>query len=185
MCNGQGEEQCVTSYESSCVSKNVETPSGQVVRETACQKLPVEICGAGCSFEEGPEECHEEVVTSVTEIPEEVCDINPEKICRFSTKLVPSLSPEKQCTIIPKETCQLTFSNPTPTTKTLLTKWCLDEPELPSYSGNSLDEEFLTKDNVPAATAPQVSRISFKKFKKISSFSCDEFKFLSRKLGNQ
>lgn len=162
VCDGQGPEECVTSYQSSCSTKTVERQPGQVTRETACQKLPVEICGAGCSFEEGAEECYDDVVASVVEIPEEVCDINPEKICRFSTKLVPSLSPENQCTIVPKETCQLSFSSPTPSKKTLLTKWCLDEPEQPTYRGatsNSLDEASLTKDDVPAATAPQVPKL--------------------------
>ena len=166
MCNGQGEEVCVTVYESSCVTKRVGAISGQVARETICQKLPVEVCGAGCSFEEGPEECREEVISSLTEIPEEVCDINPEKICRFSTKLVPRLTPQNQCTIVPREVCQLTFANPTPSKKTILTKWCLDGTEQPEYQEenadltfNSVDEEILTEDDVPAVTAPKVMRL--------------------------
>merc|ERR1712211_92739 len=79
---------------------------------TSCEKLPVEICGAGCVFEEGDEECHEKVLTSLVDVPEEVCDLNPQKICKFVTKLVPSLSPVHQCTIVPKETCILKFSQP-------------------------------------------------------------------------
>jgi hypothetical protein len=38
----------------------------------------------------------------VVDIPEEVCDLNPNKICRFTTRLVPSLTPDQQCTTVPK-----------------------------------------------------------------------------------
>ena len=31
---------------------------------------------------------------------------------RFVTKLVPKLTPEHQCTIVPQETCNLRFSQP-------------------------------------------------------------------------
>merc|ERR1712158_256159 len=44
---------------------------------TACEKLPVEICGAGCVIEEGVEECHDKVIASVVDVPEESCDLNP------------------------------------------------------------------------------------------------------------
>merc|ERR1712066_373291 len=72
--------------------------------------LPVEICGAGCVFEEGPEECHDKTIASLVDVPEEQCDLNPQKTCRLQTKLVPQLAPEHECTIVPKETCLL----PTP-----------------------------------------------------------------------
>jgi hypothetical protein len=42
-------------------------------------------------------------VTSVVDVPEEVCDLNPTKLCRFTTRLVPSLTPDEQCTVVPKE----------------------------------------------------------------------------------
>ena len=64
----------------------MENLPAKYVGETACKNLPVEICGAGCDYQEGAEECHEKVVTSVVEVPEEVCDINPRKICKFVTK---------------------------------------------------------------------------------------------------
>jgi hypothetical protein len=44
-----------------------------------------------------------QVVTSVVDVPEEVCDLNPTKLCRFTTRLVPSLTPDEQCTVVPKE----------------------------------------------------------------------------------
>merc|ERR1712106_772031 len=59
VCNGQGEEECRTVYESSCTTKYVEKQPGKFVGDTSCEKLPVEICGAGCTYEEGTEECHD------------------------------------------------------------------------------------------------------------------------------
>ena len=62
VCNGQGPEECRTVYESSCTTKYVEKQPGKFVGDTACEKLPVEICGAGCVTEEQPEECHDKEV---------------------------------------------------------------------------------------------------------------------------
>merc|ERR1719348_1307530 len=139
VCNGQGPEKCRTVYESSCTTKYVEKQPGKFVGDTGCEKLPVEICGAGCTFEEGPEECHDKVLASVVDVPEEVCDLNPQKTCRYVTKLVPSLSPEHQCTIVPKETCVLKFTTPQQVAQPLQTKWCLDPTE--AAPGESYDEE--------------------------------------------
>jgi hypothetical protein len=77
VCDGRGKEECHTVYESSCSTKYVEKLPGKYVGETACKKLPVEICGAGCAHQKGAEECHQKVITSVVEVPEEVCDLNP------------------------------------------------------------------------------------------------------------
>ena len=62
ICNGQGEEICRTVYESSCTTKYIEKQAGKFVGDTKCEKLPVEICGAGCVTEEQPEECHNKEV---------------------------------------------------------------------------------------------------------------------------
>ena len=126
VCNGQGPEECRTVYESSCTTRYVEKQPGKFVGDTQCEKLPIEICGAGCTTQEGAEECHDKVVTSLIDVPEEICDLNPQKTCRFQTKLVPKLKPEHECTVIPKETCNLKFSSPQQVLKPLKTKWCLD-----------------------------------------------------------
>ena len=60
-------------------------------------------------------------------MPEEVCDLNPQKTCRFTTKLVPKLTPKEECTVVPRETCHLRFSTPVAGKKPLITKWCMDD----------------------------------------------------------
>ena len=89
-------------------------------------------------MKEGRRECHEKVVASLLDVPEEVCDLNPVKTCRFATKLVPHLSPTHQCTIVPKEVCVLKFSTPKPVSKPLISKWCLDTSD--PTPGQSYDE---------------------------------------------
>merc|ERR1711963_730049 len=128
VCNGQGPEECRTVYESSCSTKYVEKQPGKFVGDTSCEKLP-----------------------------EEVCDLNPQKTCRYVTKLVPSLSPEHQCTIVPKETCILKFSQPEQVPQPLLTKWCLDPTE--PAPGESYDESNALGEPLGAAEsrlAPKV-----------------------------
>jgi hypothetical protein len=129
VCNGEGETVCRTVYESSCSTKYIEKQPGKYVGDTKCEKLPVEICGAGCTTEEGEEECHDKTITSLLDVPEEVCDLNPQKTCRLQTKLVPSLKPEHECTTIPQEVCNLKFSSPKQVDQPLRTKWCLDSTE--------------------------------------------------------
>merc|ERR1712012_615141 len=138
VCNGQGPEECRTVYESSCTTRYVEKQPGKFVGDTACEKLPVEICGAGCVTEEGPEECHDKVITTLIDVPEEVGDLNPQKTCKFQTKLVPKLKPAHECTIIPREVCNLKFTSPQEVEKPLKTKWCLDPT--PAAPGETYDE---------------------------------------------
>ena len=152
VCNGQGPEQCRTLYESSCSTKYIEKQPGKFVGDTKCEKLPVEICGAGCVTEEGPEECHDKTVVSLLDVPEEVCDLNPQKTCRFQTKLVPKLKPEHECTIIPQETCNLKFSNPEQVEKPLKTKWCLD-PSAPA-PGETYDESAARAEPIGSYSEP-------------------------------
>ena len=94
-------------------------------------------------MEEGKEECHEKVVASLVDVPQEVCDLNPVKTCRFATKLVPHLSPTHQCTIVPREVCVLKFGTPKQVTKPLISKWCLDTSEDPT-AGESDEESKAT-----------------------------------------
>ena len=97
--------------------------------DTSCEKLPVEICGAGCIVEDGPEECHDKQIDTLVDVPEEVCDLQPQKTCRLVTKLVPSLDPKQECTSVPREVCHMRFTPGSISRKPLRTEWCLDEED--------------------------------------------------------
>ena len=134
------------------MQRYVEKSPGKFVADTKCEKLPTELCGAGCSYEEGQKECHEKILTSLVDIPEEVCDLNPQKTCRYATKLVPKLKPEHECTIVPKETCTFKFTTPRQVKKPLLTKWCLDPSE--PLPGESYEEENAYAPVLGSGSAP-------------------------------
>merc|ERR1712098_7433 len=129
-CNGQGPQKCKTEYETSCTTRYVEKTPGNYVADTKCEKLPVDVCGAGCVLEEAAEECHDKEIDTLVDVPEEVCDLNPQKTCRLVTRLVPSLKPRKECTIVPKETCHFKLSTPKIEKKPLRTEWCQEDTPL-------------------------------------------------------
>ena len=149
VCNGQGPEECRTVYESSCTTRYIEEGPGKFVGDTKCEKKPVEICGAGCLTQEGEEECHDKMKDTLVDVPEETCDLNPQKSCRLVTRLVPSLRPKLECTIVPQDNCNLRFSQPKKTAKPLRTEWCLDQRDQaggqptqnkPTFTKPSLDQ---------------------------------------------
>ena len=108
-------------------------------------------------MEEGKEECHEKVVASLVDVPQEVCDLNPVKTCRFATKLVPHLSPTHQCTIVPREVCVLKYSTPRQVTKPLISKWCLDTSEDPTASHSSEESKAVGEGGPAGPGGPNTS----------------------------
>merc|ERR1712214_270422 len=109
--------------------KQVCTSDKQIVKkyspETECQKVPRELCGpSGCELTPGPEECFDKKETIVQEVPEETCNLEPQKSCKFVTKLVPHLKPTEECVDIPKEVCSRSRQNPRKVQKPVVKKWC-------------------------------------------------------------
>merc|ERR1711892_755799 len=139
-CNGEGLKECRIEFETSCSTRIVELSPGKFIGDTKCKKIPVEICGEGCLTKEGAEECHEENVDSLVDVPEEFCDIIPQKSCKHVTKLVPSLKPTQECTIVPKEICNMNFSQKKIIQKPLRTEWCLDRSMVGSERGLALEQ---------------------------------------------
>ena len=139
-CNGEGLKECRIEFETSCSTRRVELSPGKFIGDTKCTKIPVEICGEGCVTKEGAEECHEENVDSLVDVPEEFCDIIPQKSCKHVTKLVPSLKPTQECTIVPKEICNMNFSQKKIIQKPLRTEWCLDRSMVGSERGLALEQ---------------------------------------------
>jgi len=93
--------------------------------ETECKKVPKELCGpSGCELKPGPEECFPRTETVVSEVPEETCNLEPQKECKHVTKLVPLLKPAEECVDIPKEVCSRSRTNPRKVQKPVVKKWC-------------------------------------------------------------
>jgi len=92
---------------------------------TECKKVPRELCGpSGCDLKPGPEECFDKKETVVSEVPEETCNLEPQKQCKHVTKLVPLLKPAEECVDIPKEVCSRSRTNPRKVQKPVVKKWC-------------------------------------------------------------
>ena len=66
----------------------------------------------------------------MVDLPEEICDLNPQKNCRMATKMVPKLTPEHECTQVPQEVCHMSYGPPTVVMKPLKAEWCLDEAQV-------------------------------------------------------
>ncbi|TRY69510.1 hypothetical protein TCAL_09406 [Tigriopus californicus] len=93
--------------------------------ETDCKKVGRELCGpSGCVPQPGPEECFDKKETVVQEVPEETCNLEPQRSCKHVTKLVPLLKPSEECVDIPKEVCSRSRKNPRKVQKPVVKKWC-------------------------------------------------------------
>jgi len=92
---------------------------------TSCKKVPTELCApAGCGFSEGPEECFDKIQTVVQDKPSEECHIEPQRVCKHVTKMVPKLSPKEECVDVPKEICTRSRRNPKKMKRPIIKKWC-------------------------------------------------------------
>merc|ERR1712142_667796 len=154
ICDGEGPIECRTVYESQCqtryhehdveddvvecetvqeekcedVTQGYTTEKKNIKKyspETECKKVPKELCGpSGCELVPGPEECFPKTETVVSEVPEETCNLEPQKECKHVTKLVPLLKPAEGCVDIPKEVCSRSRTNPRKVQKPVVKKWC-------------------------------------------------------------
>jgi len=124
----QQEEECSKWPKEVCtVGRELKTKFNPV---TKCEKVPQELCGpVGCGFVPGPEECHDDVRTVVTDVPSEVCDLQPQRKCAHVTKLVPKLTPVEECVDVPKEVCQRKKGNPRTVFKPVTKTWCYTPTE--------------------------------------------------------
>ena len=127
---------CATQSETSCTTRRgetrcVRTPLQVLVLYCTvlyCTVLyQLQVCGAGCRTTEGAEECREEEVDTLQEVPQEICDIIPHKICQPVTRLVPALKPSQECAMVPSEVCSINYGNKRVVEKPLKTEWCLDQ----------------------------------------------------------
>ena len=66
-------EVCKDWPETFCTTQYRENDGGQFVADTKCERIHTELCvPENCMMVPGPEKCHEQVVPSIHEVPEEV-----------------------------------------------------------------------------------------------------------------
>ena len=108
----------------------MEKQPGKFVGDTKCTKLPKQLCGLdNCEFVAGEEECHNKTVANTIDVPEENCDLVPQKTCRGVYKLVPYLVPTPECKDIPREVCSFGVKSTRLGEKPIVTKWCYDSSQ--------------------------------------------------------
>jgi len=116
------EEKCTKWPVKKCRTRKSNTKKHSPVTE--CKKVPREICGPGNEAVPGEEECFDKVETAIIEIPSETCNLEPQRICKHVTKLVPHLKPSEECVDIPTEACSRSRTNPRKVQKPVVKKWC-------------------------------------------------------------
>lgn len=104
--------------------------------ETACNKIPKEVCAPNnCALTPGEEVCRDESRTQMQQIPEEDCDIQPEEQCHMEATLVPRLVPKPNCVKVPKEVCVNSKINPRVVKKPVIKEWCYRPSDLAQTPG--------------------------------------------------
>ena len=71
-----------------------------------------------------PEITYLHKISKSLQVPEETCNLEPQKSCKHVTKLVPLLKPAEECVDIPKEVCSRSRTNPRKIQKPVVKKWC-------------------------------------------------------------
>ena len=112
---------------------------------------------------QGEEECHDKVLESTNQKPEEVCDLQPSTSCRLVTNLVPHLESQTVCKDIPKEVCHLKLDHPKMVQKPVKLKWCTkatkEEPSAkPSYYSPPPTSYLPAESQAPVLTQYQPNR---------------------------
>merc|ERR1712241_208346 len=116
-----GEEDCEENFQKSCFIEYKKVASEEAVTfchtpiilegdgEEVCQTVYESACTTQVP---GNEECFDRKETVIQEVPEETCNLEPQRICKHVTKLVPLLKPTQECVDIPKEVCSRSRTNP-------------------------------------------------------------------------
>jgi len=104
--------------------------------ETACRKLPREVCAPNnCALQAGEEVCRDESRMQMQNVPEEECDLQPAETCHMEAVLVPRLVPKPNCVKVPKEICVNSKTNPRVVKKPVIKEWCYRPSDLKETPG--------------------------------------------------
>merc|ERR1711971_1128058 len=113
--------------------------------ETACEKIPKEICApSGCVVEKSEKACRTET-KALQNIPQEECDLEPQEHCKKETVLVPRLVQQPNCIKVPKEVCVNERTNPKKVTRPVVKEWCYKPSDLKSPTSRLALSQFFSK----------------------------------------
>ena len=73
--------------------------------------------------------CLNKTKTVIVSEPKEECELEPKKVCRHTTKMVPQLRSVKECVDVPKEVCATSRVNPEKKKYPTIQKWCYTPEE--------------------------------------------------------
>ena len=71
-------------------------------------------------------ECHNKVKAVVVSKPQEECNLEPVRVCKHVTKMIPQLRAVKECVNVPKEVCGMSKVKPTKVTIPQIQNWCIN-----------------------------------------------------------
>ena len=96
--------------------------------ETACREMSRQLCApTGCA-EKQCHSCETQVKAVVASKPVEECDIEPQRVCRHVTKMLPKLEPVIDCVQVPHEVCGVSKTMPVKKKRPVILNWCYDKP---------------------------------------------------------
>ena len=74
--------------------------------------------------------CQNKTKAVIISNPTEECELEPRKVCRHMTKMVPQLRSVKECVDVPKEVCAMSRVNPTLKSVPFIQNWCFKPEEV-------------------------------------------------------
>jgi len=114
--------------------------------DTACEKIPKEICAPGnCVVGVSEKKCRTETRALLQNIPTEECDLEPQENCKMETVLVPRLVQQPNCIKVPKEVCVNERVNPKKVSRPVVKEWCYKPSDLKEPTSRLALSQFFKK----------------------------------------
>ncbi|XP_059088675.1 uncharacterized protein LOC131884809 isoform X1 [Tigriopus californicus] len=128
--------------------------STKLTPETDCRQEVREVCGPeSCPLTQGPRVCANEIKTFVQDVPEEVCHLNPQRICNPTNKIIPKLEQRVKCIDVPREVCSTVQVEAKKVSRPVVKKWC---GILPGNTSGSEEEDDEGEEGTETTQEPEV-----------------------------
>ncbi|XP_059088682.1 uncharacterized protein LOC131884816 [Tigriopus californicus] len=128
--------------------------STKLTPETDCRQEVREVCGPeSCPLTQGPRVCANEIKTFVQDVPEEVCHLNPQRICNPTNKIIPKLEQRVKCIDVPREVCITVQVEAKKVSRPVVKKWC---GILPGNTSGSEEEDDEGEEGTETTQEPEV-----------------------------